>query len=132
MDSSNNYDDTSDYNELFLAVHNGELNLIHSLLKKHSATETINGRTLLHVAAARGHAEIAKTLLGNGATIGVQDIKGKTPLDVSLAKGNVQIPIVKGDVKIDIKNDVKKDVKYDVKFDVKKDVKKDVIFWDKK
>ncbi|XP_043472714.1 ankyrin repeat and KH domain-containing protein mask-like [Leptopilina heterotoma] len=91
MDSSNDYDDTSDYNELFLAVHNGELELVHSLLEKYSATETIRGRTLLHVAAARGHAEIAKTLLGNGATIGVQDIKGNTPLDVSLAKGNVQM-----------------------------------------
>ncbi|XP_043472724.1 ankyrin-3-like [Leptopilina heterotoma] len=91
MDSSNNYDDTSDYNELFLAVHNGELNLVHSLLEKYSATETIRGRTLLHVATAGGHAEIAKTLLGNGATIGVQDFEDNTPLDVSLEKGNVQM-----------------------------------------
>ncbi|XP_043472537.1 ankyrin repeat domain-containing protein 17-like [Leptopilina heterotoma] len=91
MDRSKDYDDTSDYNELFLAVHNGELSRVHSLLEKYSATETIRGRTLLHVATARGHAEIAKTLLGNGATIAVEDIKGNTPLDVSLAKGNVQM-----------------------------------------
>ncbi|XP_043472662.1 ankyrin repeat, PH and SEC7 domain containing protein secG-like isoform X1 [Leptopilina heterotoma] len=73
MASSNGYGDTSDYNELFLAVHNGELELVHSLLEKYSATETIRGRTLLHVAIARGHLEIAKMFItkrdGDGNTL---------------------------------------------------------------
>ncbi|XP_043472526.1 ankyrin repeat and death domain-containing protein 1A-like [Leptopilina heterotoma] len=73
MASSNGYGDTSDYNELFLAVHNGELSRVHSLLEKYSATETIRGRTLLHVATARGHLEIAKMFItkrdGDGNTL---------------------------------------------------------------
>ncbi|XP_043472692.1 putative ankyrin repeat protein RF_0381 isoform X2 [Leptopilina heterotoma] len=78
MDLANDYNDTTDYNELFLAVHNGELDLVHSLRDKYSATETIRGRTLLHVAAARGHTEIAKLFTTK------RDGRGNTPLHLAI------------------------------------------------
>jgi len=36
--------------------------------------------TALHMAARRGHVEIARALLDCGAVIGARDIKGATPL----------------------------------------------------
>ncbi|XP_043472533.1 putative ankyrin repeat protein RF_0381 [Leptopilina heterotoma] len=85
MDISNDYNDTSGYNELFLAVHNGDLNLVHSLLEKYSATETIRGRTLLHVAAAGGHAEIATLLTTK------RDETGNTPLHLAIMRNQPQV-----------------------------------------
>ncbi|XP_043483531.1 ankyrin-1-like [Leptopilina heterotoma] len=86
MDFGNDYNDTSEYNELFLAVHNGELNLVHSLLKKYSATETIRGRTLLHVATARGHAAIAKLF-----TSTKRDGRGNTPLHLAIRENQPEL-----------------------------------------
>ncbi|XP_043472776.1 uncharacterized protein LOC122505327 [Leptopilina heterotoma] len=54
MDRSNDYDDTFDYNEVFLAVQNGEFHLAFSLLDRYSLTETILAKSLLHMAIARG------------------------------------------------------------------------------
>ncbi|XP_043472514.1 ankyrin-3-like [Leptopilina heterotoma] len=85
MDLAKDYDDTTDYNQLFLAVHHGDLNLVHSLLKKYSATETIRGRTLLHVAAAGGHAEIATLLTTK------RDETGNTPLHLAIMRNQPQV-----------------------------------------
>ncbi|XP_043472531.1 uncharacterized protein LOC122505130 [Leptopilina heterotoma] len=85
MDSSNNYDDTSDYNELFLAVHKGELSRVHSLLEKYSATETIRGRTLLHVAAARGHERIARLFIPK------RDRIRDTPLHLAIRENHPEV-----------------------------------------
>ncbi|XP_043472503.1 uncharacterized protein LOC122505107 [Leptopilina heterotoma] len=85
MDLAKDYDDTTDYTELFLAVHNGDLNLVHSLFAKYSATETIRGRTLLHVAAARGHTEIAKLFTTK------RDEAGNTPLHLSIMRNQPEV-----------------------------------------
>lgn len=81
MDDNENYNDTSDYNPLFLAVHHGQMNLVRSLLKKNCADRVIRGRTLMHVAAARGHVEIM-SLLENKT-----DKDDNTPLYLAI-KGN--------------------------------------------
>ncbi|XP_043478332.1 ankycorbin-like isoform X2 [Leptopilina heterotoma] len=60
------YDDTPDYHDLFLVVQNGQLHLVQSLLEKYSLTEKMCSRTLLHMAAARGHVEIAKLFTTQG------------------------------------------------------------------
>ncbi|XP_043472683.1 ankyrin-3-like isoform X1 [Leptopilina heterotoma] len=85
MDRTNDYNDTSGYDELFLAVHNGELNLVHSLLEKYSATETLRGRKLLHVAAARGHLEIVKLFITN------RDGRGNTPLHLAIRENQPEV-----------------------------------------
>ncbi|XP_043461767.1 putative ankyrin repeat protein RF_0381 [Leptopilina heterotoma] len=85
MESLNDYADTSDYNELFLAVHNGDLNLVHSLLEKYSSTKTIRGRTLLHVATARGHTEIAKLFTTK------RDGDGNTPLHLAIKENQPEL-----------------------------------------
>ncbi|XP_043469331.1 serine/threonine-protein phosphatase 6 regulatory ankyrin repeat subunit C-like [Leptopilina heterotoma] len=73
MDSLVDYNDTGDYDALFLAVHNGDLNFA----QKYSSAKKIRGRTLLHVAAARGHAEIVKMFAK-------RDEDGNTPLHLAI------------------------------------------------
>ncbi|XP_043472513.1 ankyrin-2-like [Leptopilina heterotoma] len=85
MDLDNDYIDTTDYNELFLAVHNGDLNLVQSLLMKHSSREIIRGRTLLHVATVRGHTEIAKLFTAK------RDETGNTPLHLTIMGNQPQV-----------------------------------------
>ncbi|XP_043472527.1 ankyrin-3-like [Leptopilina heterotoma] len=85
MDFTNDYNDISGYNDLFLAVHNGDLNLVHSLLEKYSATETIRDRTLLHVAAARGHAAIAKLFIPK------RDRIRDTPLHLAIRENHPEV-----------------------------------------
>ncbi|XP_043472702.1 ankyrin-1-like [Leptopilina heterotoma] len=85
MDFTNDYNDISEYNDLFLAVHNGDLNLVHSLLEKYSSTETIRDRTLLHVAAARGHAAIAKLFIPK------RDRIRDTPLHLAIRENHPEV-----------------------------------------
>jgi len=49
------------------------------------------GQTALHIAASRGHKEIAEVLLAEGATARIQDEDGCTPLDFAERKGHRQI-----------------------------------------
>ncbi|XP_043472534.1 putative ankyrin repeat protein RF_0381 [Leptopilina heterotoma] len=83
--SSNDYNDTSDYNELFLAVHNGELHRAFSLFDRYSITETIRGKSLLHVAIARGHSEIAKMFILK------RDRYGNTPLHLAIREDQPEL-----------------------------------------
>lgn len=55
------------------------------------AREGVTGATALHMAARRGHVEIARTLLALGADARARDRKGVTPLDraVNCRKENV-------------------------------------------
>jgi uncharacterized protein len=46
-----------------------------------------SGRTALHIAAMRGHAEVAEVLLAKGATVEVHDADGWTPLHWAMASG---------------------------------------------
>ena len=57
--------------------------------KEGQAVVSIGGisreRTALHAAAAGGHIEVVKYLVGQGASVSSQDDEGDTPLDVALA-----------------------------------------------
>jgi len=42
-----------------------------------------DGRTVLHLAAARGNAEVARVAIHRGAALEARDAQGKTPLDIA-------------------------------------------------
>ena len=76
---------------LALAVKGGHLAVCERLLKAGAdpnATCTPGGQTSLHHAAAEGHLEVARLLIGAGATVDVADAKGATPLDRAAAAGH--------------------------------------------
>ena len=52
------------------------------------------GRTALHIAAMRGHAEVAEVLLAKGAHVEVQDADGWTPMHWAMANGSHDVTAV--------------------------------------
>ncbi|XP_043480097.1 ankyrin-3-like [Leptopilina heterotoma] len=93
-DYENDFDDynnTEDYTQIFLAVHNGDLNRVTTLLKKNNLERNVFGRRMLHVAAARGHLQIVDLLIKNGAKINVEDYSGRTPFFIALKEKQVEI-----------------------------------------
>lgn len=52
-----------------------------------------NGKSALHLAAARGYGDLAELLIHRGADAGVRDAEGRSPLDV--ATGDA-IPVLRG------------------------------------
>lgn len=69
--------------EYFSAVKSGDLGLVKSLVEKRLVDVNFSldqGRSALHVAAVKGHVEIAKYLLKKKANINAQDASGTTPL----------------------------------------------------
>ncbi|XP_043479746.1 ankyrin-3-like [Leptopilina heterotoma] len=100
MNFADDYEYTLEYNQLFLAVHNGESARISSLLRKYSAREIISRRTLMHVAAARGYDDIFQILIAEGYIktisflITKPDINGNTPLHLAIEKNHPGMFIV--------------------------------------
>ncbi|XP_043466924.1 ankyrin-1-like [Leptopilina heterotoma] len=86
-----NYYGTEDYTPIFLAVHNGDLNSVSTLLNEYNLAENIHEKRMLHVAAARGHLQIVDLLIKNGAKLNVEDVKGRTPFYIALLQNNVEV-----------------------------------------
>ncbi|XP_043466817.1 ankyrin-1-like [Leptopilina heterotoma] len=96
-DSSEKYEDfenyysTDDYTPIFLAVHNGDLNSVSTLLNEYNLAENVHKKRMLHVAAARGYLQIVDCLIKNGAKLNVQDVKGRTPFYIALLQNKVEV-----------------------------------------
>jgi ankyrin repeat protein len=54
------------------------------------ATDTINGQSAVHLAAANGHAEIIPTLLRLGARVDTSHNAGLLPLEIATACGDLE------------------------------------------
>ncbi|XP_051168998.1 ankyrin-3-like [Leptopilina boulardi] len=81
------YNDSSGYNAIFSAVHEGKLIYAHKLLKEDLVEKEFQGRTLMHVAAAKGHEQIVCLLCQRNARIDRGDRDGNSPLHLAI-KGN--------------------------------------------
>lgn len=86
--------DTHEWNKnderLLSAVEHGETDKVTSLLSKKGACPTKldnEGKSTLHVAAARGQAECLAVILAHGADVSLQDVSGFTALHLA-AKNN--------------------------------------------
>lgn len=64
-------------------------------------------QTPLHIAAALGYGDIVTLLVENGCDISIEDINGKTPTDLAIEHGNIEI------AKILMENDSIADMKLD-------------------
>jgi ankyrin repeat protein/tetratricopeptide (TPR) repeat protein len=79
---------------LHKAVEKGDPDKIKTLLKKDGElmdSGDEKNRTPLAVAAARGHKELVRFLVNNGANVNAKDINGCTPLMRAKQKGHVEI-----------------------------------------
>ncbi|XP_043466889.1 ankyrin-1-like [Leptopilina heterotoma] len=99
-----NYYSTDDYTPIFLAVHNGDLNSVSTLLNEYNLAENIHEKRMLHVAAARGHLQIVDLLIKIGARINVEDVKGRTPFYIALLQNKVEVAefLLENGARIDI------------------------------
>ncbi|XP_043466896.1 ankyrin-3-like isoform X2 [Leptopilina heterotoma] len=99
-----NYYNTDDYTPIFLAVHNGDLNGVRTLLNENNLEDSVHNKRMLHVAAARGHLQIVDLLIKNGAEINVVDFKGRTPFYVALQQNKVDVAefLLENGARIDI------------------------------
>lgn len=71
--------------QLLDAVKAGDLDLVRALLVEGADVQARddNGRTALHMAAYRGHSEVADFLVAKGADVNATSDKGETPLHCS-------------------------------------------------
>ena len=79
-----------DAKQLILAVFQGDFASVKAALQKKIDLDTTdkNGMTALHWAATKGHDDVAKILLGNGANAVSRDNSGQTP---AAWQGNIEI-----------------------------------------
>jgi len=79
-----------DGQHLLDAARNGHGSTVRSLLDQGVSpnVKDENGRTPLHLSAAKGHRATAETLLRSGADINGADNSGKTPLDLAETNGH--------------------------------------------
>ena len=83
------------------AVEAGDLANVEKFLNEGVAADAQDGRgaTALHIAAARGHFEIAKVLIGEGADVNFLIVEGGTPLMAACSQTRpnlVQLLLMKG------------------------------------
>lgn len=85
---------------LHMAVEKGETGEFEDALKKYPFfidARDENGRTPLHLAAAKGNKEILWMLINQGAGINTRDIDGFTPMELAAQKGhNAVVQILQG------------------------------------
>ena len=79
-----------DAKQLILAVFQGDFASVKAAFQKKIDLDTTdkNGMTALHWAATKGHDDVAKILLGNGANAVSRDNSGQTP---AAWQGNIEI-----------------------------------------
>jgi len=75
---------------LLEAAAEGDLRLVHTLLRKGAHTHATNlcGSTPLHLAARSGRIEVVRALLRGGARSDVRDNRGRLPLHLSVVLGH--------------------------------------------
>ncbi|XP_051155642.1 ankyrin-1-like isoform X2 [Leptopilina boulardi] len=84
----------NDYNSIaiFVAARNGDLDSLSARLNKLNLQETLaDKRTLLHLAASRGHAHIVHFLIRNDANIDAKDINEYTPLSLAIGGNYMEV-----------------------------------------
>ena len=54
-------------------------------------TTAIEGNTHLHIATHKGHLNVVKSLLDNGATVDTKNKNGWTPLHVACETGQLEV-----------------------------------------
>lgn len=76
--------------DIFAAVNNNDVSLVQKLLRLGASPNKFDqdGRTPLHHAALKGHAEIAKILLEAGADPNAKDPLDYTPLHFASQQGH--------------------------------------------
>ncbi|EHA20566.1 hypothetical protein ASPNIDRAFT_190840, partial [Aspergillus niger ATCC 1015] len=75
---------------LHYAVYDESLEAFELLLQQ-KARQGSNGRTALHIAAARGSIEDMVLLLENGADVNISSAEGLTALDLAAIQGNLEM-----------------------------------------
>ena len=79
---------------LFVAAADGNQQCVELLTEGCADVDrarTSDGMTPLSIACARGHVEVAKFLVANGATVDQADTDGVTPLAFACNKGHVEV-----------------------------------------
>jgi len=84
------------HSDLYNAVANGQTEIVETLIVetrtgRHNikvGVEDTKENTLLHVAAANGHGEVANLLLQAGASVNVHNNDNKTPVDLARQHGH--------------------------------------------
>ncbi len=84
--------------DLFLAVENGEIEIVEKLLKRGLFSrppnlKTLNdfGASVLHIAAIHEHTNILRKLLASGSDIDALDGDGRTALHYAAIKRNLEM-----------------------------------------
>lgn len=87
------YNDTRGYSLIFNAVHQGNLNIVHSLLQelKESAEMKLKGRNLMHIASARGHEQIVCLLRQRNFRIDERDRDENSPLHLAIKNNHIDV-----------------------------------------
>ncbi|XP_043473686.1 uncharacterized protein LOC122505882 [Leptopilina heterotoma] len=76
---------------LYKAVHSGDFDLVQSLIDDISLDERIKKRSLMHTAAARGHAEIINLLVEQNFPFNERDEAGNTPLHLAISFNHLSV-----------------------------------------
>jgi uncharacterized protein len=89
---SSNIDSNNGWNDLHLAVYQGDKQKVESLLKTYDINSTTKvGLMPLHIAIKKRDIDLIKFLLDQGADIEAQDDKGFSPLYYSVVMNHIPI-----------------------------------------
>ena len=82
-----NFKDDEGKTPITNAVENGDSDIVKYLISIGAKLDD----TLLEIAAQKGHTEVAKSLVKNGAIVDAKDKNGNTPLYIASEKGHLEI-----------------------------------------
>jgi hypothetical protein len=80
--------------DIFTACYTGDIAAVANMLNANPSllyARTLDGRTLLHLAASSGSAELVELLLARGAPVDGRDMFGLTPLHVATVKSRAEV-----------------------------------------